>query len=777
MKFFLPVFLILLFIGGSGVAQDVILDPDIDSAAAGVQNDPVAQQALETECIASVSSSETPYPEFYRAIRILAIIGSDKCVMPLAALLNDADKAHFARVVLEAMPSEKAGKALRDALHNTTGQQRLGVISSLTFRRDVQAVDALKALLSDADSETVAGAANALGYIATPAAIEALRSLQVSNDEVMTWIAVKALLLAAGQVQGTVGVGIYKEFLSSEMPDFIRIGSFNGLIAADRKQALENILHAIQQEDELLQLTAIAALADLDDSAVIQRLGVLLPSLEGRFQALIINALAKRSDSAVLPLLHTVISTDNAEARLAAMRAIAVHGNESSIKPLCAIIEKTSVRQEKMAAIETLRRLQGDTIDTLLVQRMISAPEEMRVDLMDVLAQRNAVVAVDAIIAQIQYDSLRPAAFRALTHLMVPERLSDLLELLAGLQDDVGRLEAENAVVALCERVPYSGGQLQITKAVYGDLPDGQVKDVTSVIAKNVEGGTLSVLVGNSSFGDPAPGIEKKLQVEYVVNSVAVTKIVGENQKLLLQADALPKDLVDMLATRLKTANSNEEKVSLLRVLSRLGGTNSYQLVLGCLKDSESVIRDGAVRSLANWPDVEAAPQLASLFATASETAHRMVTLRGCVRLLRLGQMDQMVTLALYENLVGSARNADERKVILSGLADVNAPEAIPIVLALIEDDSVKTEATMALKRIGDATGMTEAEIQAAKKAAFSTDIPGSHSDFLPIFDGETLEGWSGEPVLWRVEDGCIIGETTAETLLKTNTFLTWEGG
>jgi hypothetical protein len=48
---------------------------------------------------------------------------------------------------------------------------------------------------------------------------------------------------------------------------------------------------------------------------------------------------------------------------------------------------------------------------------------------------------------------------------------------------------------------------------------------------------------------------------------------------------------------------------------------------------------------------------------------------------------------------------------------------------------------------------------------------------FKPIFDGKTLDGWDGNPKLWRVEQGAITGETTAANPIKGNTFLIWRGG
>lgn len=46
---------------------------------------------------------------------------------------------------------------------------------------------------------------------------------------------------------------------------------------------------------------------------------------------------------------------------------------------------------------------------------------------------------------------------------------------------------------------------------------------------------------------------------------------------------------------------------------------------------------------------------------------------------------------------------------------------------------------------------------------------------FQSIFDGETLEGWEGDPIYWSVNNGVIVGEITPETTLKANTFLIYQ--
>lgn len=52
-----------------------------------------------------------------------------------------------------------------------------------------------------------------------------------------------------------------------------------------------------------------------------------------------------------------------------------------------------------------------------------------------------------------------------------------------------------------------------------------------------------------------------------------------------------------------------------------------------------------------------------------------------------------------------------------------------------------------------------------------------SKGGFVQIFDGKTLNGWDADTNYWRVENGSLVGEITADRLLKTNNFIIWRGG
>jgi hypothetical protein len=65
----------------------------------------------------------------------------------------------------------------------------------------------------------------------------------------------------------------------------------------------------------------------------------------------------------------------------------------------------------------------------------------------------------------------------------------------------------------------------------------------------------------------------------------------------------------------------------------------------------------------------------------------------------------------------------------------------------------------------------------ARAQQVFPTPAGDDDTGFVSIFDGQTLAGWDGDPAYWRVENGCLVGVVTPETLLKRNSFIIWRGG
>lgn len=82
--------------------------------------------------------------------------------------------------------------------------------------------------------------------------------------------------------------------------------------------------------------------------------------------------------------------------------------------------------------------------------------------------------------------------------------------------------------------------------------------------------------------------------------------------------------------------------------------------------------------------------------------------------------------------------------------------------------------------RLADEAGQAPAPARQGGRGGggiFPETTPDDDAGFVPIFDGKTLTNWDGDTTFWRVENGAIVGETTAERPAKQNSFLIWRGG
>ncbi len=72
---------------------------------------------------------------------------------------------------------------------------------------------------------------------------------------------------------------------------------------------------------------------------------------------------------------------------------------------------------------------------------------------------------------------------------------------------------------------------------------------------------------------------------------------------------------------------------------------------------------------------------------------------------------------------------------------------------------------------------LLELEVYKPKQSDRPEPFNGDEPGFRPIFNGRNLDGWDGDPKYWRVENGSLVGEITPETVVKSNTFIVWQGG
>ena len=443
------------------------------AARAAAPADAKARREREAKLIETLKGS-APRAEKDKACRELQIIGTSACIPALAALLADKDLSHMARLALEPMPYPQAAKVLRDALGKTSGLIKVGVISSLGYRRDKEAVGTLTKSLEDRDTAVAGAAAAALGRIGTPEAAKALDKFRADAGKSLQPVAAEASLTAAQRLlaQGDKeqAAAIYEALQTPKWPKHVRLGAFTGLLVAKPTEGVGRLTKAIAGDDPALRGAAIAAIPAMKAPGVAQRFAAELPKLPADAQVLLIGVLAERADAAVRPAIVTAAGSANPQVRTAAVKALGAVGDAGCVGVLCKAVVEGKSDEEKQVAAVSLQRLGGEGVDAAVVKFMKTAPDAARPEFIKALVARKATGAVGDLLAEAkgQDEGVRRAALRALGVLAGPKDLPALLKLLAEQKGDTTRKDAERAVMQVSRKISDVAGQADAVIAALG---------------------------------------------------------------------------------------------------------------------------------------------------------------------------------------------------------------------------------------------------------------------------------------------------------------------
>jgi len=174
---------------------------------------------------------------------------------------------------------------------------------------------------------------------------------------------------------------------------------------------------------------------------------------------------------------------------------------------------------------------------------------------------------------------------------------------------------------------------------------------------------------------------------------------------------------VNILLGALGKAPTAATRCSLLRVLGSVGDNAGLDAVRGRVTDKDSQVRDTAVRVLADWPNPAALDALLKLQQATKDRTHKVLMLRGCVRLLGMDQRGPDGKTKIYSRLVSGLKDTGEKKLVLAGLGKTGDAGALAIVEPLLADAEVRAEAELAALGIARrAVGSAPAAVEAVMK-------------------------------------------------------------
>jgi HEAT repeat protein len=142
-------------------------------------------------------------------------------------------------------------------------------------------------------------------------------------------------------------------------------------------------------------------------------------------------------------------------------------------------------------------------------------------------------------------------------------------------------------------------------------------------------------------------------------------------------------------------------KVSLLTVLSTLGGDKALASVRGALT-GEGELRKAAVRALAEWPDAAPMADLLAVAKDDKEKSSQILALRGYIRMVGISGARSQDRAKSYSEALALATRPEEKKLAVTGLADVAHADALKMVETFLEDAALQREAFVAYEKIAE---------------------------------------------------------------------------
>jgi len=141
-----------------------------------------------------------------------------------------------------------------------------------------------------------------------------------------------------------------------------------------------------------------------------------------------------------------------------------------------------------------------------------------------------------------------------------------------------------------------------------------------------------------------------------------------------------------------------DAKPTLLELLGRAATPKALGAVRAAIKDPDAAIQDAAVRTLAEWPDATPAEELLTLARTSASAIHKVLALRGYVRMAGMSEKPT----AMYARAIELAQRPEDKKLALAGLGTANTVEALALVEKHLEEKTLRNEAAMAVVQIAD---------------------------------------------------------------------------
>ncbi len=568
---------------------------------------PAQRAEIEARLIETIESPAATYACKQFVCRMLRRTGTERCVPVLADLLADEKLSHMARFALQEMPYPEVDDVFRKALDQLAGDARIGVIGSIGARRDQKAVRQLARLLRSNDRALVEAALSALGRIGGKQAARAIARANVPDElrgmKSDAYLMCAESLLAEGQTADAAN--IYRELARDDYPTATRIAAYRGLARAEKGRAVGAISSLLTDKNVSMQQGAATLLAEIPGAEATIRFAEQLPAMAPAAQVVLLGALADRGDKAALPHVARAARSENEHVRVAAVRALGVLGNASTVGLL--LDAATSGGAVGEAAEGSLTVLRGaDVTKALTASLRGNDNAAARARAAEVLAARRDVSALPALLeaGRDRDATVRRAAYQALGTLAGERELPEMVALMIAAKDSAERRVLERATASVVGRLdepeaaaqPLISGLAEADERAFpsllvvlgragGDRARNAVREQLDNPNVDIKKAAIRAL-GN--WPDPSPADDLiKIAKNDPDQTCQVLAVQGYVRLIGLPSDRPDEETLEMYKTAMKIARRPDEKKLVLAGVANVASHEALEFVEQYLDDEE----------------------------------------------------------------------------------------------------------------------------------------------------------------------------------------------
>jgi len=555
------------------------------------------------ERLAGLLRADTTHDCKVLACRELRVIGTEKAVPALAALLTDEKLSDMARYALQSIPGAAADDALLAALPKTNGAAKVGIVNTLGARGTAKALPQLAALLADTDEALAAAAAAAVGELGDQGAAQALLAARGKAAGPVRLAVDQALLSCAGALVTAGGqqtaAQVYDSVYKSDAPAGIRAAAFHGLMLGRGEAAVPDVLTALKGERNGFAEAAARLVAELPGADLAATFAAALGDLPPATQPLVIDFLVERGDKRVAPAVLALAASPDEGVSLSAMRAMETLGDASAVLPLAtaaaAAPDRSAARTQARVALE---RMGSAALNADMAKLVPTVAPPVRAELVRALGARKATNAVPELLrtAQDEDATVRQESLRALHLVSEPKDLPALLALLVQ-SDEGARDDLAETVVAVAHRLPEEADRpTAVLDALKKNVPAdvrcsllaalGQIAaspglpTLYAALDDKDEDVQKTALKALADWPTPAP-MDKLRDVSRASQSTVlrVLALRGYAKQLAMPADRSMKETLRLYQEALELAAGEPEKKSLLSGVGALRHPEAMKLL------------------------------------------------------------------------------------------------------------------------------------------------------------------------------------------------------